>query len=75
MRLAVTCSVPTVSEAYWGEKNLEKVVTFLRMPSQTPIHIPKGEFDLTKIKGGVHPPHPLKILPAHSSPHLPNKYG
>ena len=31
---------------------LEKVVTFLRMPSQTPIRTRKGAFDPTRKKGG-----------------------
>ena len=38
MLLTVTSSVPTVWEAFWGETPLEKAVTFLRVPSQTPTH-------------------------------------
>ena len=38
MLLAVNSSVPTVWEAFWGETPLEKAVTFLRVPSQTPTH-------------------------------------
>jgi hypothetical protein len=52
MLLAVTSSVPTVLETFWGENPLEKAVTFLRMPSQTPIRTRKGAFDPTRKKGG-----------------------
>ena len=39
---------------------LEKVVTFLRMPSQTPIRTRKGAFDPTQKKGGG--PSPPSLL-------------
>ena len=74
MLLAVPALSPQFRK-HSGEKTpLEKAVTFLRMPSQTPIHTWKGAFGPTKKGGGgVHPPHPLTILPDHSSSHLPNK--
>ena len=58
MLLAVTSSVPTVLEAFWGENPLEKAVTFLRMPS--PIRTRKGAFDPTQKKGGG--PSPPSLL-------------
>jgi hypothetical protein len=61
MLLAVTSSVPTVLEAFWGENPLEKAVTFLRMPSQTPIRTRKGAFDPTRKKRGRDPLTPLLI--------------
>jgi len=45
---------------------LERVARFLRMTSQAP----SAQHDK---RGGVSPPCPLTISPAHSSPHLPNK--
>ena len=55
-------------ESLLGRKSpLKKAVMFLRMPSQAPIHTRKGAFGRTKKKGGG-----TTILPAHSSPNLPN---
>ncbi len=58
---------PKVLRAFWEENHPEKGGKVFRMPSRTPI--PAGKRHLAQHKKG-NPP--LTILPAHSSPHLPN---
>ncbi len=70
---AVTSSVPTVLEVFWGENpplaNKKDQNAF----SDSHPYPERGIWPNTKNKeGGGGPPRPLTISPAHSSPHLPN---
>ena len=63
-------SIPTVLEAFWGELPPGKGGNVSQNAFSDPdSYLERCIWPNTEKGGGVHPPRPLTILPAHSPPH------